>query len=289
MARVQRQFRVELCHVVWMGNHVHMLVVPYDTQDCIDFYQEIQKKLTEAIKRLLGEDYLRMWEGDPVVMEIGDLEAAIEKIAYIYGNPSHAHLVDSIEEYPGVSTWGCFSKAACRIDYIVSREVPWVQLPSIGRLPSRAMSESMDRSIAGKLRSSAKLKHRLEYSPNAWMRAFGIKDEAEIALVNRKIAQRVADREVEARNTRKKAGFGPLGVKTLRRQAVMTPHVPKKRERRMFIYTSIRQLRMEFIQARRMFCELCRMCYIEMKAGNMFPPWPVGAIRPYLPPLATAL
>lgn len=272
VARTQRYFRVEVCHIIWMGNHVHILVVPHDTQDCIDFYQEIQKKVTETIKRLLGEEYMHLWEGDAVVMEIGDVDAAIEKIAYIYANPARANLVDTIGEYPGVSSWREYKDCGDSVDYTACRTVPWVQLPMIACLTSRALHETADRKLASKLGAQAKLRHTLSYSPNAWMKAFGVKAPAEVRDINQRVMKGIELKESEARRQRRKSGFSLIGADSLRRQPVMKPHTPKARKTRMFIYTKINELRMEYIRARKEFCELCRQCFLALRAGNLFPP-----------------
>jgi hypothetical protein len=41
---------------------------------CELLYCEVQKKITEAIKRLLGLHHLRIWEGRVTVIEIRDLK-----------------------------------------------------------------------------------------------------------------------------------------------------------------------------------------------------------------------
>ena len=80
------------------------------------FYGEIQKRITDMLKRLLGLEYLEIWEGEPTVAEILDLEKAIERIAYFYANPAQDKLVDSIEEFPGFSSWYDYKKALGKIN-----------------------------------------------------------------------------------------------------------------------------------------------------------------------------
>ncbi len=61
LARTQRDFKVTLCHHIWHGNHPHLLAILHDADQARRFYMELQKKLTEAIKRLLGLKYLNIW------------------------------------------------------------------------------------------------------------------------------------------------------------------------------------------------------------------------------------
>ncbi len=69
-ARAQRDNKVTICHHHWQANHLHMLLIPQDAELCVYFYQELQKKVTEAMKRLLGVRRLNLWEGDPILAEV---------------------------------------------------------------------------------------------------------------------------------------------------------------------------------------------------------------------------
>ena len=61
LARTQRDCKVTLCHHLWMSNHPHIVVVFKDAELAKRFYTEVQKKLTDAIKRLLGMEHLNIW------------------------------------------------------------------------------------------------------------------------------------------------------------------------------------------------------------------------------------
>ena len=131
LARTQRDFKVELAHHIWLGNHPHIVATLKDADLARRFYMEVQKKLTDAIKRLLGLEYLQLWAGTPRVIEISDLKSAIKMIAYYYANPAAAHLVESIDDYPGLSSWDDFTVNTSKLDAAVVHEGPWIRLPSI--------------------------------------------------------------------------------------------------------------------------------------------------------------
>ena len=97
IARTQRDCKVILCHFLWMSNHPHLILVAQDAEQCMRFYAELQKRITDAIKRLLGRKFLRLWEGRPLVAQIADLDAAKDRIAYLYGNPSAADVTVNID------------------------------------------------------------------------------------------------------------------------------------------------------------------------------------------------
>ena len=97
MARTQRDDKVVICHDIWNGSHAHIILVAKDAQQFVNFYGELQKRITDALKRLTGRESLSLWEGYPMVAEIGDLAAAIDRIAYIYANPAQDNLVENIK------------------------------------------------------------------------------------------------------------------------------------------------------------------------------------------------
>ncbi|MCO6432367.1 MAG: hypothetical protein J5J00_16050 [Deltaproteobacteria bacterium] len=288
LARAQRDLKVTLCHHLWMGNHVHFLLVLWDAQACVNFYQELQKKITEAYKRLLGKARLSIWEGDPVVAEILDLEKAIEKIAYIYANPARANLVANISQYPGISSWKAFEGLPASASATHTKRVPWIRSSTIPTLKSLNLSEREDYLMAEALRSKARLEHNITLSPNAWMLAFGIDDPDEIADINARIKLQIEEKEAQAEEERNSKKRAVLGVQRLLSYAIYRPHIPKKRERRIYVLSSIVELRIEYIARFKAFCEECRECYEQFLLGGN-PQWPPGALRPPGPPLASLL
>ena len=289
LARAQRDIKVTICHVVWMSNHVHIILVAHDPTQCIYFIQEVQKKITDYLKRLLGRRRLSLWEGDPVLAQILDVERAVEKIAYIYANPASADLVDSIADYPGISTWSHFSTAPSQTKFSCSETVPWIRLPAIDQLPSPALSSRQDRHIANKLKSTAKIEHQLTYHPNAWLEALRVRDEASVAAINQRIKLRLREIEDEARERRRVTNKKVLGAERLMRQPILKAHLPKQRGRRIYVITSSRTLRLKFILTMRWIKDRCRECYQRWKLGDFSVQWPPGTFRPGLAPAASLI
>jgi hypothetical protein len=290
VARAQRDFKVVLCHHLWMGSHPHILAILKDAELARRFYMEVEKKLTDAVKRLLGLEHLNLWEKTPRVIEICDLASAIKKIAYYYANPAAAHLVDCIEEYPGLSSWRDFVAVQDKLNAMVAHRRPWIRLPSIPKLPARAVTETQDKFITARLKEANKKKfHTLELFPNAWMECFGIKDDAEVAQINACIIARLRHNEDVCRRWRARKGWKVLGANKLRAQPIMAPHTPKKYGRRIFCIAATIELRVQVIAAFRKFCEECRRCYKCWCAGDVSVFWPPGAFLPPLPPSANAL
>ena len=265
-----------------------MLIIPYDAEQCINFYQELQKKVTEFIKRLLGKRKLSLWEGEPVLAEILDTDKVISRIAYYYANPSAANLVESIDEYPGLSSWKDFLTVEPSLNASITEDVPWIRLPTINKLHSLSPSRKEDDALCRKLIGASKRSHDLTIYPNAWMGAFNITSPEEVAEVNARVIAETRHLEEEARVGRKSAKRGVMGVVALLRQRIMAPHNPPPRERRIYVLSSVKELRADFIAAMKNFCNRCAACYRSWKNGDCSIPWPPGALRPGLRPIANA-
>lgn len=289
IARAQRDNKVTICHYLWMGNHAHIILIPSNTELCVNFYQEVQKKITETFKRLLGKLRLNLWEGEPVLAQILDPDKMIQRIAYLYANPAKANLVESIADYPGLSSWVAFNTVGKKLEANVKQCVPWIQLPSIKRLPTRSLSRVQDAVKASMLKKTALLWHDLELKPNAWMNTFGFETDRDADQFFQRVKDSIYQMEQEAATLRIEKGQTVIGKKALREEAILKPHTPKKRERRIYVLTTLKELRIDFIRSMKEFCCECYRCYLLWKNGEQFVLWPPGAFRPMAPPLATAI
>jgi hypothetical protein len=293
MARVQRDQKVTLCHFVWMGNHAHMLAIFHDPEQAANFYGEVQKKLTESLKALLGLNHLRLWEGRPVVARVGDLPGAIRQVAYLYANPARANLVDTISHYPGCSSWEAFQETLTsgtnNLDTKVETSEIWVPYSKIPLLPGTALKKHADIDFAALLTENGQ-PHALELYPNEWMRCFGVKSAEKVAYLNQAVLVQLAKNEQEHRNTRSDNNKGVLGERALRVQPITRQHTPKKSptRRRVFVICSDNELRIQLIKKVKALCKLARQYYHDARQG-ILRGWPPGMFRPPLRPLASAL
>lgn len=289
LARVQRDHKLTICHLKWMTNHLHGIVVVRDSEQAIKFVMELKKKLTDILKRLLGIDHLLLWETHSMMAEILDIDTALSRIAYIYANAAISDLVDTIQGYPGVSSWGALSQAESTLDATHVEIVPWIRLPAIAPLPSRSLTKRQCQFFTKKLSDSSTKSYSLTFQPNAWMKCFGIEEESEIASYNDSAKERTASLEKEARDRRAEKDKIPLGKERLEAQPIMQPHKPKKKSRAIFVLSSNTDLRISFISAFKETCTRLLEIYQEWKIGNFSSAWPPGFFRPPMPPLANAI
>jgi REP element-mobilizing transposase RayT len=290
VARVQRDLKVIICHDIWMTNHLHMIIVALDSMQCKAFYGEVKKQLTDALKRLLDLDELSLWKANGTsVSRYRDIESIEHRIAYLYANPARANMVETIEDYPGVSSWKAFKKVEDRVDAEHTKDCPWVRQPAIEKLPSKAVTLAQDREITRRLRKSTKEVHELTRQPNAWMAAFDITEKDEIAKENRVILDKIKEFEREAAEKRKAEKKVVMGRRKLCAKPVDLSYRSKSKDLKIYVYSVFEETRIAMLQAYRRFCELCDECYRQWKLGNHKVIWPPGAYMPAMPPTANYL
>lgn len=284
MARVQRDMKVIINHLIWMANHAHIIIDARDAEQCKAFYGEVQKQLTEAVKRLLGKQHLSLWRSNETsVLHLGDQEGIMRRIAYLYANPARANLVESIDDYPGISSWRSFIESSSTLDATSSKICPWIQAPKIPCLPRSAVNTIQDLRLTEQMRANATHKHDLVLQPNSWMKRYGITSSEEIAKVNRSIVVMVREHENQMRAWRKTEGRKVKGMNRLRRETITLNYCPRKETKRISVYAANTSIRIQMIKAYKTFCEKCRECYSRWKRGDFTVTWPPGAYRPPQP------
>ncbi|NDC39354.1 MAG: hypothetical protein EBZ48_15150 [Proteobacteria bacterium] len=284
IARVQRDHKVGLIALVFMANHPHILIEALDRGQCKQFYGELQKQLTDAVKRLTGKKHLNLWRRNCTsVVRYGDLASVQERIAYAFANPARANLVDTIERYPGVSSFKAFMAAPCTLEAAVTEMCPWIQAPMICKLPARSVTEGQDRALTQRMRKMSVASHELTYYPNRWMVRFGVTAPEEIKAVNKVILLRLRELEEQARIKRAQNGWKVMGALRLGRQPLDLDRHEPPQSRRIFIYALDKTIRIAMIEEYRHFCTLCRECYEAWKIGDFSVQWPPGAYQPAPP------
>lgn len=289
LARVQRNHKVILHHYIFEGSHCHIICTAKDANECQAFYGELQKQLTEAIKRLLGLENLSIWEGRPSVIRLPTLDDAMLKIGYIYANPSNDDIESSIDLYPGVSSWESYL-CANSLDSCATSIHPWIRQPMVPKLPSRSVTSRQDEEICRKMLSAARKTHVLYVYPLAWIKHFiENASAAEIASITKGINDNLRAREAENSRRRAASGKRVLGAQKLKTQPLLKPHTPKKKERKIFVQSIHKEVRLGIIEEMKQINILCRRVYEKWKSRDFTDIWPPGCFPPPLPRQANAI
>lgn len=289
LARVQRDAKVIVHHFIVEGTHAHIIITAKDARQCEQFYGQIKKQITDSIKRLLGQAHLNLWEDRASVIKLPTPEDVIKKIVYIYSNPSNDRLETSIAKYPGINSWKQFL-AAKSLYANISSEHPWIQLPMISKLSRRSLNSKQDKAFASKLLKSSKLSHSLEIYPNLWMWCFYKNpSQKQIDSINKEIIERIQTREAENYRQRIKENKTVLGAEALKLTPLMKKHLHKKKERRIFVQSIFKDIRIALIEQMKNIDKECCRIYQKWKNGDFSEVWPPGTFPPPLPPPVNAL
>ena len=84
-------------------------------------------------------------------------------------------------------------------------------------------------------------------------------------------------------------GIRPLGAARQRQEPIFKDHIPKKKDRKIFVQTEDKDLRIFLIQEHKDVDALCVECREKFKMGGYSVEWPPGTFRPPLPPIANAI
>ena len=108
MAKAQSLYPAIICHFLWMGNHYH-LILAKRAGTISPFVGYFQGELAKYLKGLMPGFYQGdVWADRFREQRLYTSEDVIGKIVYLYANPVRANLVDSIKEYPGLSSYKVF-------------------------------------------------------------------------------------------------------------------------------------------------------------------------------------
>ena len=275
---------VVVCGYLWMSNHVHMQLFSLDCTALNHFHERLKKRLTDFLKRLLGISQLSLWDNRTTIGEVLDLEGAIARVVYTYLNPLRAGLSKSIDEYTGCNTWREFISAPPDVNATIEKEVPWIFATDIEPLAQGNPSLSEERNLINmiKQRASTRQRNVIRVMPFKWLEAFKIVSPAEIEKIRQRIISEV--RQEESRLATKRAPS-----RRLEGFVVDDSYTPRKKERKVFMYSSSKELRWAFLNAFGQFVRQCSECYRLMKQGYRDPPWPPECFKPPIPRLCNAI
>ena len=280
LARAQKVFPVIVCHFIVMGNHVHLLIVVKNPNDFIGFMDHFKTETAHAINRLLGRRQISVWCDSFHAAPILKASDVVREIAYIYSNPSTADLEDTIESYPGVSSWAMYQEKR----YV--RKCHRIRRPAITKLKKTDLTYSEAASLAESLKATSKSSHMLKIDPNAWMALFDITDKEQIDGLNEEILSSLRARELEARESRVREKRRCLGRERLMNQPMDLQFSPKKFGEKMWCICSDKERRIEFINFVKALLSKAHRVYLRWKQGDYSVPYPIGLFPPSLPRIA---
>jgi hypothetical protein len=260
------------------ATHIHMILVVDNPNDVVDFIRHFKTESAHMLNRVLGRRKRTIWcEGydSPVVLTE---TRAITALTYLYANPAKDNLVESIDMYPGLSSWKMFKTGN------VKKKWKRIRRPALTKVrvhTLRGYTEESQRLLDG---TNEVLTFTL--SPNAWMEAFGITDSKEQEAMNQKIIERLRALEENAAAIRKREDKSVMGSNRLQSQSLNIAYQPKRTGKRMACLSDDVQLRIDFIGFLKDLYAKARAVLGRWKSGDYSLPFPLGLYPPSMPKLA---
>ena len=277
LARAQELYPVTISHYTFMANHFHMVLVVKDPQDVSGFLYYFKCRTAHCINKLLGRRG-SLWDArydSPVIL---DADKLTERLVYHYTNPQRAHLVDSIEQYPHLTTWNLLDEpytAHSKECEVVTAE----RLSPI--LAHRTLKPRQIRFYQQQVEDAVWCTAQLLVEPSAAYEALGCGEE-DIKAHLTALKQRVSQEEEELSYERKRKGKKVRGAYRLIHDRMDTNYRPQKRGRKMICLGSTRKARAAYIATFKSCVEYCRQVYKKWKKGD-FIDYPIYAFAPSKP------
>jgi REP element-mobilizing transposase RayT len=283
LARAQALHPLTVCHFIIEGTHVHLLAVVSNPDDVKGFVERFKTESAHAINRLLGRKKRTIWcEGydSPTVLTASEV---MRYLVYLYTNPAKDNLEDTINRYPGLSSWEMF------VNNQHEQEWAWIHRPAFSGISDRALSPKNYSALAGELLAQAKEKHTFRIDPNAWMKCFGINSKEDQDRLNAELKMRILAQEARYHEQRQRDGKTVIGREKLLGQRFDTSYTPERHGRRMWCLSDEKEPRINFITWVKDLIKQAREVYRRWQRGDSSVPFPLGLYPPSMPKVAEPL
>jgi REP element-mobilizing transposase RayT len=283
LARALALYPVKICSFVIEATHIHLVLVVINPTDVSNFVRHFKTETAHALNRLLGREKRTVWcEGfdSPVVLTPTRTMIAL---AYIYSNPAKDSLEDSIDKYPGLSSWQMFTENDLR------KRWKHLRRPAFKKLPPEAHNLAGYTTEAQSVLATSKESHDFILEPNAWMEAFGIVDKEKQEKINNRIIERVRTLETRHRKKRAESGRKVMGAVRLRNEPLQISGLPKRKGIRTKCLSEKKRLRIDFLLFFKKLIKKARDVRERWKVGDYSIPYPLGLYPPSQPKLAEPL
>lgn len=283
LARAQHLYRVRICHFLVEATHIHMLFVVENPADIPSFLRHFKTESAHLLNSLLGREKRTVWcDGYDSPIVLTPLRALLA-IVYLYSNPAKDNLEESIERYPGFSSWSMYQKSK------LTHHWPRIRRTMVRPLPPDSQNLRGYTKEAEHLLRKAQTKHVFLLEPNAWLEAFDITDSVEQARLNAVILERLRRVEKRAQQKRQLTKKRIIGATALTRQVFNLYYRPRRGGKRMWCLSESRKIRVRFIRFFRELMNRAREIRSMWNRGDFSLPYPLGLYPPCLPKLAEPL
>ncbi len=261
LRKMHVDYDVELIAYVIMSNHWH-LIVRLRNDRLPDIMRDFKGGLAKSMNKILGRRgavWMERYHDEAVL----DDEAADGEVHYVHVNPLRAHLVETLEDYPGLSSWPAYAKNLDSLTETYFDEMSWT---AAGALESARAEFTHSATIEiGRPATWAGL------SPRDRQRA----TDACVARV------RGEERQLAAERARAQRAV-PTADSIVRRDPRTRPKNPKRGAKRKWAVGSPEQVA-AFRAAYRQMLPAYRLASAAFRQTGSLVPFPAGTYPPRIP------
>ena len=280
--RAQRLHPVVISHLLVNGTHIHMIIRIDNPQDLPDFMERLKTESAHYLNRLLGRKKRTIWCSGYDSPRLKGIKDVISKIAYTYVNPVQDGLIESVDNYPGLSSWHLFMGRAKRMFGIL-----------IGRDDLFKVDQDQDyrafKKLSKLLARRGKLKE-LMIDTNDWFKSFGITEQDEIDQINQKIRKKVQEEQEKKQAQYAEQNKSFMGRKRLENQGIDKYHERKEqRGKKMWVICEDKEDRKLYIAFLKDLAWEARKVYEAWCKGDTSRRMPTGVFAPRMPVVANLI
>jgi REP element-mobilizing transposase RayT len=283
LARAKALHPVRLSHILVQANHVHLVLVVINPDDIPGFIRCFKVESAHMLNRLLGRAKRTVWcEGYDSPLVLTPVRALCA-IAYLYANPAKDNLIESIDDFPGFSSWHMF-----RSGNLCAR---WKRLRryQCRRLPPSAHNLRGYSEEAFRLLSESREEQKFELEPDAWLEAFGYRTQDEKERLNERLVTRIRALEARAAAKRSRVSSAVMGRIRLETRTLDVSYRSQRSGQRSWCLSEKRRARVEFIKSLKAHmaeARVVRQLWMKGDTSRLYPP---GLHPPSMPKLANSL
>ena len=263
LAAAQSLYPVRISHIVVEATHIHLVLTVYNPEDVQAFMRHFKTESAHMLNSLLGRKKRTVWcEGydSPTVLTFAK---AMIVIAYLYSNPAKDNLVNSIDEYPGFSTWKMFKDGEC------SKIWKRLRRPAFRPLPKDSHNLRGYTKEAERILDDSSELQTFKLEPNVWLEAFGITDPVEQQRINARVIERVRTIEERAARVREREKKTVIGRERLMTQRFDLSYRPSRKGKKMWCLAERRAIRMAYIRMFKRLKQEARRVLALWRQGDM--------------------
>jgi REP element-mobilizing transposase RayT len=272
MAAAQEKYPVKICHYIFMGNHPHMILVVRNPSDVSNFVGYLKGELAHAINRMAGRRQRTVWKDNfdsPLVLSPRIL---LERLKYLYLNPTKANLVNTISEYPGCNTFQALMSGKS----VIEKQCKRIPRDRITKLPASDLTLEQQQEYANQLLAGPGLMYTLKIEPWAWMDCFPYE------AIDREHfkAQLLKELYYEEKKLAEARQAPVLGALALKLQDPLKEYIPQKFGKKMICLSDCIEQRRSYITYFKEQMQRARKVFKQWWAGDLSPKPPPGFFCP---------